>query len=112
MMTGIRDFPAESEQIVTMFAGDCDVLEENRQVSYSLDGIQFEFIDADRGYALDSDSQNLVDSAFSINSTGAVTPMLISYRPFSFGRFVLTVVATDSKGRTDTSELKVCILLV
>ena len=93
-----------------MFAGDCDILEENRGVSYSLGDIQFDFIDPNLGYTLDSNSKHLVDNAFSINSTGAVTPMLTSYRPFSFGRFVLTVVATDTKGRTDTSELKVCIL--
>lgn len=111
--TGVRDFPAESEHIVTMFAGDCDILPENREVSYSLSDIQFEFIDPDRHYTLDSESKNRVSnssnsSAFEVNSTGAVTPMLMSYRPYSFGRFVLNVVATDHKGRTDTSELTVC----
>jgi len=107
---GVVDFPAEQELIVTMFAGDCDVVDENRQVTYSLSDIQFEFIDPDRGYELDSDAEDLVSQAFTINSTGAVTPHLTSYRPYSFGRFVLTVVATDPSGRTDTSELKVCVI--
>ena len=109
-LLGVRDFPTEGDLIVTMFAGDCDIVEDNRQVSYSLSDIQFEFIDPDRGYTLDSKAHGRVSSAFTINSSGAVTPMLTSYRPYSFGRFVLTVVATDPKGRTDTSELKVSIL--
>jgi len=91
-----------------MFAGDCDVLEENRQVTYSLTDIQFEFVDPDRGYTLDSTSEERVSQAFAINSSGAVVPLLTSYRPYSFGRFILTVEATDSKGRSDISELKVC----
>lgn len=107
---GVVDFPAEQELIVTMFAGDCDVVDENRQVTYSLSDIQFEFIDPDRGYELDSDAEDLVSQAFTINSTGAVTPHLTSYRPYSFGRFVLTVVATDPSGRTDTSELKLYVV--
>ena len=91
-----------------MFAGDCDILEENRQVTYSLSNIEFEFLEDDRGYTLEPKYADLVSSAFAINSTGAVTPMLTSFRPYSFGRFVLTVTATDDKGRTDSSELTVC----
>jgi len=101
------DFPAEDDVIVTMYAGDCDHRAENRRVTYSLSDIQFEFLDADRGYSLDDAASDRVSTAFQINSSGAVTPALTSYRPYSFGRFVLTVVAADSEGRTDTSELKV-----
>lgn len=92
---------------MTMYAGDCDVLEENRQVTYSLSDVEFEFIDEDRGYSLDSTSEKLVDQAFTVRPNGAVIPLLTSYRPYSFGRFILTVTATDNKGRSDTSELKV-----
>ena len=94
--------------IVTMFAGDCDVDSGNRYVNYTLTNIQFEFLDADRGYWLDSTAERRVSEAFAINnSTGAVTSRLTSYRPYSFGRFVLTVRANDRHGRSDTSELKV-----
>ena len=103
----MRDFPTEEQLIVTMYAGDCDILEENRQVTYSLSDIDFDFIDEDRGYTLSSTAEDRVDRAFSINSSGAVVPLLMNYRPYSFGRFILTVVATDPKGRTDTSKLKV-----
>jgi len=108
--TGVLDFPAEEELLVTMYAGDCDILEENRHVTYSLSDIEFEFIDADRDYSLDSTSEERVNQAFAINSSGAVVPLLMSYRPYSFGRFILTVAATDDKGRSDTSQLKVCKL--
>ena len=107
LRAGVRDFPSAEQLIVTMYAGDCDILEENRQVTYSLSDIQFEFIDEDRGYTLSSTSEDRVDRAFAINSSGAVVPLLTSYRPYSFGRFILTVVATDPKGRSDTSQLKV-----
>jgi len=96
--------------IVTMFAGDCDITPENRRVHYSLSDIKFEFLD-DRGHVLDSKSDERIRTAFAINATGAVVPMLTSYRPYSFGRFVLTVVATDPSGRSDTSELKVCTII-
>jgi len=105
---GVSDFPAEGDLVVTMFAGDCDILEKNRQVTYSLRDIQFEFLDPDLGYSLDQESKDRLRDAFTISPSGAVTPRLMSYRPYSFGRFILTVVATDTKGRSDTSELKVC----
>jgi len=111
LRSGVRDFPAEEQLIVTMFAGDCDIVEDNRQMTYSLYDIQFEFVDEDRGYSLDSTSEDRVDRAFAINSSGAVVPLLKSYRPYSFGRFILTVAATDPKGRSDTSQLKVGVLL-
>jgi len=112
MFAGVLDFPVQGEDIVTMFAGDCDLVEDNRRVNYSLRDIKFEFLDAGRGYALDGRANDLARVAFAINSSGTVTPRLSSYRPYSFGRFVLTVVASDAKQRTDTSELRVRISVV
>ena len=110
---GVLDFPADGQLIVTMYAGDCDILAANRRVTYSLSDVQFAFVDAGRGYELDERADERVATAFAVDAaSGAVTPTLASYRPYSFGRFVLTVQATDSSGRRDASELKVGIACI
>jgi len=109
----VLDFPADGQLIVTMYAGDCDILAANRRVTYSLSDVQFAFIDDGRGYELDERADERAATAFAVDAaSGAVTPTLASYRPYSFGRFVLTVQATDSSGRRDASELKVGIACI
>jgi len=100
---GILDITGYNVQVKQFYAGDCDS-PENRGHTFSLSVLQFFPPD-------NPTTATPVPDAFIIDAdSGWVYTHKNSYREFTDGTFTMKVIATDKKGRTAASELRVYII--
>lgn len=115
LTAAVRDFPRFGESVIRMYSGDCDQNPDFKVHKYSIESIYFNYLpwDGDNdddtpAYTLSGEHEQRVADAFSVDrNTGDIIVTLPDYRPYSFGKFDVTVKASDSMGRSDTSRLSV-----